>query len=115
VHTEIPALRLARRIEQFAKVAADANWQPYEFVVIGGDFNTVTQRGVRALVDTMHVAGLERVSSPTAPSYRRGGRDLSLDHVFASGFADASGGVVTGTTASDHAPLWIELDFPDAS
>ena len=112
VHTEIPALRLARRIEQFATVAADAESNPFDLVVIGGDFNTVTGRGVRALTDAMRAAGLERVSSASAPSYRRGGRDLMLDHVFAAGFSGATGGVVDGTTASDHAPLWVELDWP---
>ena len=113
VHTEIPSLRLARRIEQFATVARDADWHPIDQVIVGGDFNTVTARGVRALVDTMQTAGLRRVSSTTAPSYRRGGRDLVLDHVFAAGFADATAGVVAGTTASDHAPLWVQLRWPD--
>ncbi len=111
VHTEIPALRLARRIEQFAKVAADADWHPIDLVVVGGDFNTVTDRGTRALTRTLGRAGLERMSS--TPSYRRGGRDLSLDHIFARGFTRSTTGVVTGTTASDHAPLWVELEFPD--
>lgn len=113
VHTEIPSLRLARRIEQFAMVAADADWHPFDLAVVGGDFNTVTARGVQALVDTMKAAGLDRVSSATEPSYRRGGRDLILDHVFATGFEHVASGVVTGTTASDHAPLWVELQVPD--
>ena len=111
VHTEIPALRLARRIEQFATVAADADWHPIDLVVVGGDFNTVTDRGTRALTRTLGRAGLERMSS--TPSYRRGGRDLSLDHIFARGFTSSTTGVVTGTTASDHAPLWVELELPD--
>jgi len=113
VHTEIPSLRLARRVEQFATLARDANWHPIDLVVVGGDFNTVTTRGVRALVDTMRTAGLEKVSSATAPSYRRGGRDLVLDHVFAAGFEASAAGIVEGTTASDHAPLWVELGWPD--
>ena len=113
VHTEIPLLSLARRIEQFAAVAQDVGWQPFELAVVGGDFNTVTARGVRALADTLRSVGLEKVSSTTAPSYRRGGRNLILDHIFASGFADApSTGVVEGTTASDHAPIWVELELP---
>ncbi len=111
VHTEIPSLRLARRVEQFATVARDANRHAIDLVVVGGDFNTVTPRGVRALVDTMRSVGLEKVSSVTAPSYRRGGRDLILDHVFAAGFAGSTSGVVHGTTASDHAPVWVELGW----
>lgn len=114
VHTEIPSLRLARRVEQFAAVAKDADWHTIDLVVVGGDFNTVTARGVRALVNTMSTAGLGKVSSESAPSYRRGGRDLVLDHVFAAGFESATSGVVGGTTASDHAPLWVELTLPGA-
>ena len=91
-------------------LAADANWHRHDLVVVGGDFNTVTDRGIRALGRTLRQAGLERVSM--APSYRRGGRDLMLDHVFARGFTGATSGVVAGTTASDHAPVWVELDPP---
>lgn len=113
VHTEIPALRLARRVEQFAAVALDANEAASERVVVGGDFNTVTQRGVRALTEALRVAQLIRVSSDTDSSYRRGGRDLALDHIFAKGFDASATGVLVGTAASDHDPLWVELVVPD--
>lgn len=110
VHTEIPALVLARRIEQFAAVADDVGRREHRHVVVGGDFNTVTERGVRALVRSMGAAGLDRISPSDGSSYRRFGRDMRLDHVFCRGFVATSAGVVATTDASDHLPVWIELE-----
>ncbi len=109
VHTEIPALRLAKRIEQFDTVAADISRRVVPQVVVGGDFNTVTARGARALAASMAAAGLRRVSAEDSRSYRRLGRDLMLDHVFSAGFDVVAAGVVPTTEASDHLPLWVEL------
>ena len=110
VHTETPQLRLARRVEQFDTVADDIRRRGVPHAVVGGDFNTVTERGVRALTRSMASAGLERVSGLGLASYRRFGRDLPLDHLFAGGFERVTGGVVPATEASDHLPVWVELD-----
>ena len=109
VHTETPQLRLARRVEQFDGVADDARQRGGAHVVVGGDFNTVTERGVRALVRSMAAADLERVSGVGLTSYRRFGRNLPLDHLFAGGFDRVDAGVVSTTEASDHRPIWVEL------
>jgi endonuclease/exonuclease/phosphatase family metal-dependent hydrolase len=109
VHTEIPSLRLAMRIEQFATVAADVRRRAHAHVVVGGDFNTVTGRGAKALAASMASAGLRRVSSEDSRSYRRIGRGMMLDHVFGLGFDVIAAGVVETTEASDHLPLWVEL------
>lgn len=110
VHTEIPALRLARRVEQFETVTADIRARGFERVVVGGDFNTVTARGARALATSMSTAGLIRVSAEDSLSYRRMGRDMMLDHVFAAGFEVRDAGVLAATEASDHLPIWVALD-----
>jgi endonuclease/exonuclease/phosphatase family metal-dependent hydrolase len=109
VHTEIPSLRLPRRIEQFDTVAADVRRRGHSHVVVGGDFNTVTGRGAKALAASMATAGLRRVSLDDSRSYRRLGRDLMLDHVFGWGFEVIAAGVVETTEASDHLPLWVDL------
>jgi endonuclease/exonuclease/phosphatase family metal-dependent hydrolase len=109
VHTEIPSLRLARRIEQFDRVADDIRRRGHRHIVVGGDFNTVTARGVRALTASMDAADLRRVSAEDTSSYRRLGRDMMLDHVFSAGFDVLDAGVVESTAASDHLPIWIEL------
>lgn len=109
VHTEVPSLRLARRIEQFDTVAADVVRRGHRRVVVGGDFNTVTTRGAKALAASMSAAGLTRVSAEDSLSYRRLGRDMMLDHVFGVGFDVVEAGVVAPTEASDHLPIWVEL------
>ena len=111
VHTEIPSMLLSKRSEQFRTVARDANERDSSYVVVGGDFNTVTQRGVRALEEAMGLADLERISTDLDRSFRRGGRDIPLDHVFAKGFDVAASGVARSAVASDHLPLWVEISW----
>jgi endonuclease/exonuclease/phosphatase family metal-dependent hydrolase len=114
VHTEVASLGLQRRIKQFRCVADDINHSVPLPVIVGGDFNTVTDRGVTALKRTMAEAGLDHVSTDAGASFRRARRDIPLDHVFASGFWAAASGVSWSATASDHMPMWVEL-VPDES
>lgn len=111
VHTEVPTLRLVRRIEQFAAVTADVLTRDEVHVIVGGDFNTVTSRGVDALTAAMESAGLGRLSS-REPSYRSRGA-LVLDHIFGSGFRVVERGTAVGTEASDHDPIWVEVRLLD--
>lgn len=111
VHTEVPTLRLVRRIEQFAAVTADVVEREELHVIVGGDFNTVTSRGVDALTAAMEAAGLGRLSS-REPSYRGRGA-LLLDHIFGAGFRVVARGTAAGTEASDHDPIWAELRLLD--
>ena len=61
--TEIPALSSTRHQEQFAALASTAaDWQT-DHVAVGGDFNTVTRKGVRALIAILRIQ-----TSPTCPS-----------------------------------------------
>lgn len=115
VHTETAALRLRRRVEQFERIAADVVDQDAEQVIVGGDFNTVTTRGVEALRRSMATAGLHRASMDAGPSFRRAGREVPLDHLFVAGLAPKVVGVVPSTAASDHFPLWAELDTEEGS
>lgn len=110
VHTEVPSLRLARRLEQFDAIASDVLKVDSSHVVIGGDFNTITNRGLTALERSLARAALLRVSQLDDPSYRRVGKTMTLDHVFASGFATKDAGVTPSTSASDHLPLWVLLE-----
>jgi len=113
VHTEIPLLPLVRRRAQFRAVAADVDGlaadQP---VVVGGDFNTVTPRGVRALDAELRSAGLARAAHDHLPTLVRMRRPMRLDHIFARGLAPTGSGVSHAATASDHFPIWTELSRP---
>ena len=116
VHTETAAMRLPRRVEQFRAVAKDTVSRtpsgPTQRVIIGGDFNTVTERGVRALSATMAEAALHRASTLAGPSFQRLGRRIPLDHVFVRALTAIDAGVCWRATASDHMPMWVELEMP---
>lgn len=108
-HTETAALRLRRRIDQFRRIADDIRHEEPDRVVVGGDFNTVTTRGVAALTATMASAGLRHASTDSEPSFRRAGREVDLDHLFTGGLTALAAGTIPSTSASDHRPLWARL------
>jgi len=109
VHTEVPSLSSPKRREQFATIASAIEKWNSEMLVIGGDFNTVTRRGIGAVVDRMATIGAVRASTDAGTTLRRGGREFTLDHVFARGLMPLDAGVVTGLDASDHRPLWVQF------
>lgn len=109
VHTEVPSLSPAKRRRQFDEVVeATRRWTP-DRLVIGGDFNTLTRRGVDIVRERMRRVGAEHVSAGAGSTLRRGGRQFALDHVFARGVTPLAAGVVDDATASDHQPLWVHL------
>jgi len=108
VHTEVPSLSNPKRLRQFEQIGlAAASW-PSERLVIGGDFNTITRRGIKAVAERMAVIGAVRVTDGVGPTLRRG-KDFSLDHVFARGMRCVDAGTVHGLDASDHRPVWVML------
>jgi endonuclease/exonuclease/phosphatase family metal-dependent hydrolase len=112
VHTETPAMRLSRRVGQFSRIAEDVVATANERVVVGGDFNTVTPRGLAALRAAMAPAGLRPASVAAGPTFHGSAGSLRLDHVFVRGLEPLRAGVVSGTTASDHLPLWVDAAPP---
>jgi endonuclease/exonuclease/phosphatase family metal-dependent hydrolase len=109
VHTEVPSLSSPKRMRQFEEIAkATADW-PSKRTVIGGDFNTLTRRGINALGKRMRTIDAHRVSVGAGPTLRRAGQDFVLDHVFARGLSPVAAGVVDDIHASDHRPLWVRL------
>jgi len=113
VHTEVPSLSSPKRRRQFTEIAeATERWTP-ERLVIGGDFNTLTQRGAAVVRDRMQRIGADHVSAGAGATLRRGGREFTLDHVFARGLRPTARGVVRGLSASDHRPLWVRFGLAD--
>lgn len=109
VHAEVPTLSPPKRRRQFDAIArVDARW-PDGPMVIGGDFNTMTRRGVADVDTAMATAGASRVSVGADRTLRRGGREFSLDHVYARALAPVDCGVVHDLDVSDHRPLWVRL------
>ncbi|MCA9866829.1 MAG: endonuclease/exonuclease/phosphatase family protein [Anaerolineales bacterium] len=84
-------------------------------VIVGGDFNTVTGRGVRALAAQFDGADLDQATADLGPTYTRFGlRPSATDHLFSRGFRPRVAGVLDDVTASDHFPVWARLGTPFA-
>ena len=119
-HTETPALRRERRIEQFRTVAEAVHRDGTPLLVVGGDFNTVTRRGIATLsslmanVDdvpgTSPTVGAQRIEPSIDTTLRRAGRPLALDHLFVRGADVLRSGVAAARGASDHDALWAAIE-----
>lgn len=114
VHTETYWLSQRKRNEQAAAIAADILSQPRpDKVIVGGDFNAVTDPDVADLDEIFAEAGLERVSAGAGSSVEVAGIGIEADHLFASSFTPMDNGTYPDTTASDHFPVWTLLKMDD--
>lgn len=114
VHTETLWLPPGKRAAQAQAIADDILAQPaVDFVIVGGDFNTITAADVAALENVLAQAGQERVSDRAGASMSVWGFEAAADHLFARGFTPVDNGVYAETAASDHYPVWAELSVTD--
>lgn len=109
VHTEVPTLSSAKRLRQVAGIGHAASEWEEDPLIIGGDFNTVTRRGINAVSARLEAIGAHRMSSQAGPTLRRAGRDFTLDHIYARSIVGRSSGVVDARGASDHHPIWARF------
>ncbi len=110
VHLETVLLSVRRRVAQVRSVA-DATPERSVPCIVGGDFNAASARSLRNFDSPLSSVGFDRVTDGSVPSFRRFGRDFSLDHLYVRGFRARSVGVETTATASDHRPVWAELEI----
>lgn len=80
-----------------------------EFVLVGGDFNSLTKGSIAYLEQIFGQAGLQRLSKKTGYTFEYLGAKLTLDHIFASGSEEFESGVWRGSDASDHYPIWSKI------
>lgn len=112
VHTETALLSLSKRSQQFRAVANAANdHAPPAIIVVGGDFNTVTGRGVNALHAAMETASLRPANQDDHPTFVRLRKSMRLDHLYTRGLRARRSGVSRATTASDHFPVWTKFEI----
>jgi len=110
VHTETYWLSQSRRNAQAEAIVADILAQPEQgLVIVGGDFNSITDPDVGDLDEIFAQAGLERVSAGAGSSVEVAGIGIEADHLFARGFTPKDNGVYQDTAASDHFPVWAVL------
>lgn len=109
-HIEIATAPVALRVAQMSAVATNVPPEAAQ-VIIGGDFNVVTARGVRALAALYEVEGLDHASRSAGPTMSRMGVRVAADHLFTRGFDVLEAGVLADVTGSDHLPVWARLGW----
>jgi endonuclease/exonuclease/phosphatase family metal-dependent hydrolase len=116
IHTATMVMDQEKRIEQ-AKAARDTlgGWEGP--VILGGDFNTVSDYEVTLLRQTMRRLRLKTIRLPEGPTiankYKKfPGSESVLDHIFCKDFEPGSRGIARETLASDHYPIWAVLGIP---
>ena len=108
-HIEIFTAPPELRAEQMAAVLDDVPPEA-EAVLIGGDFNLITDRGVAALAAEAEERDLELMTAGLGPTLTRYGLPAApADHILARGFERVDAGVLREVSASDHFPVWVRL------
>jgi endonuclease/exonuclease/phosphatase (EEP) superfamily protein YafD len=109
VHTETYTVITKHRKAQVREIVDDIG--PGETpVIVGGDFNTVSNRSIRRLKRLFGEIGLVRSSAgagTTVKKYKT--RPSAADHIFTRGFEVKGKGTLYAALASDHFPVWVEL------
>jgi endonuclease/exonuclease/phosphatase family metal-dependent hydrolase len=111
------------RIDQLQPVLADAAAQSGAAIVIGGDFNTNAFRWAgrvlpvgradqaAALDAAMRDAGYGTPTAATGSTQRAPVLGTRVDSIYTRGAATGSAGVARTVTASDHWPVWLDIEL----
>lgn len=105
VHTETVWLSPTKRHEQILKLIESMS-NISEYIIVGGDFNTVTPQSIVNLDRRFEQIGLTRASTGAGHTFERGGLNFTMDHIYTNGMAARENGVWADTQASDHYPVW---------
>ncbi len=116
VHTATMVMDQDKRIEQAAAIM-DSLGAFAGPIVLGGDFNTVSDYEVTLLRRTMRRLGLDAVRLPPGPTIRNKYKKMPgsvpvLDHLFSLGLDAGSRGIADQAVSSDHLPIWAVFAFP---
>jgi len=112
VHLETVLLDVRRRVNQVRSVA-ELTAPGSLPCIIGGDFNAASSRSLRNFDKPLHAVGFQRVTDESMKSFRRFGRLFALDHLYLRDLVVRSVGVEPTATASDHQPVWAEVELSD--
>ena len=110
-HIEIATAPIELRVAQMAAVLADVP-DDAAAVIVGGDFNVITDEGVETLAEQYAAGKLDHATPGLGPTMTRFGlRPAAADHLFTRGFNVLDAGVLGGVSASDHFPVWARLGW----
>lgn len=108
VHTETIWLSQEKRLAQadslIRSIAAG-----FEYVIVGGDFNTYNASSLEATESLFNDNGFTRASKGSGATERIGPFGMTLDHIFTKGMRILSVSKPQETRASDHLPISLEL------
>jgi endonuclease/exonuclease/phosphatase (EEP) superfamily protein YafD len=111
IHTETYTIPSPQRKAQIAAIVDDIG-NGTAPVVAGGDFNTVSNRSIKRMSRQFREVDLVRTTVGLGPTINiLGLRPVALDHIFARGLTTLAAGKVVTTKASDHFPVWAELEL----
>jgi len=119
VHTATIILPQERRLAQVQAVADSlVEWEGP--LVIGGDFNSITQYEVFRIRRIFRRDGCRPVRLPAGETIKGWlpklfNQQPVLDHLFFRGLETAAAGIGRQALASDHYPIWTVLTFTAAT
>jgi endonuclease/exonuclease/phosphatase family metal-dependent hydrolase len=108
LHTE-PVFILSKFKEDQCFAVLNDRGSQARFVMVGGDFNSFTERYGEKLEKRYRQAGFIRASKGSGHTFTRFGMKMSTDQIFAKGFVVKAAGRLSGARASDHLPIWATL------
>jgi endonuclease/exonuclease/phosphatase family metal-dependent hydrolase len=108
IHAETIVLRRSKRLDQVkALIDHISGQQALEYIIVGGDFNTVRKKNIATITQLFNDVGLERATEQVGATSKI---FLPLDHIYTKGLHVIDAGKVKNTGASDHFPVWVILE-----
>lgn len=108
VHTETFWLGREKRDAQIDALVKSID-PGYQYVVVGGDFNTLTPGSIKELEQSLNEIGMERATQGVGYTAQYGPLKFVLDHIFTGGMTLIEAGKSEEAEASDHLPIWTKL------
>lgn len=112
VHTETMLTLPRFRQDQFETILTDVE-PDADYVIVGGDFNTVTQADAENLAQIFDEDGFAPTTAGLGNTYAKYQVEAIADHIFSKGFTVVASGKVADATASDHLPVWTRLSLTE--
>ncbi len=117
IHPGTLSLPKAHRREQFESLVKHLRIielsQDVDHAIIAGDFNTDKSVDIEYLVNLYGEEGFIWASEEVGPTWQKfsGLAKFTLDHIFSRGLILSAAGKPESTQASDHLPVWVDLEF----
>ena len=113
VHTATVMMSEDNQFDQLESVVDDVS-SDYDYVIVGGDFNTARPGSVERSQRLFANAGFSRAGEKAGFTARVLGLiPFTLDHIYSKGMDVLQSGVVRSAHASDHLPLWVDFRFAE--